>query len=133
MTLSVELVQPEGELWAGNAEMVVARTLDGEIGILTNHAPVIGVLYEGSLVQIRTENPSQPDVVAAVSGGFLSVASNRVSILAREAVLGTEVNAAETQALLDRTLQDPQQPPGPEEPPDVRYYRALLAAADQTG
>jgi F-type H+-transporting ATPase subunit epsilon len=133
MTLSVELVQPEGELWAGNAEMVIARTLDGEIGILTNHAPVIGILYEGSLVQIRSENPDRAGVIAAVSGGFLSVANNRVSILAREAVLGGDVNAAETQALLDRTLQDLPAPPGPEEPPDVRYYRALLAAADQTG
>ncbi len=132
MTLYVELVQPEGELWAGNAEMVSARTLDGEIGLLTNHAPVIGILYEGSLVQIRPESPGQPDVIAAVSGGFLSVASNRVSILAREAVLGAHVNATETQALLDRTLQALPTPPGPEEPPDVRYYRALLAAADQT-
>jgi F-type H+-transporting ATPase subunit epsilon len=131
VTLSVELVQPEGELWAGNAEMVIARTLDGEIGILTNHAPVIGILYEGSLVHIRSENADQPGVVAAVSGGFLSVASNRVSILAREAVLGGDVNAAETQALLDRTLQDLPAAPGPEEPPDVRYYRALLAAADE--
>jgi F-type H+-transporting ATPase subunit epsilon len=133
MTLSVEVVQPEGELWSGSAEMVIARTLDGEIGILTNHAPVIGILYEGSLVQIRSENPDQPGVVAAVSGGFLSVASNRVSILAREAVLGGDVDAAETQALLDRTLQDLAAPPGPEELPDVRYYRALLAAADQSG
>jgi F-type H+-transporting ATPase subunit epsilon len=133
MTLSVQLVQPEGELWAGNAEMVIARTLDGEIGILTNHAPVIGILYEGSLVQIRTETAGQPDVVAAVSGGFLSVANNRVSILAREAVLGADVNPADTQALLDRTLQELPAPPGPEDPPDVRYYRALLAAADQTG
>ncbi len=133
MTLSVELVQPEGELWTGNAEMVVARTLDGEIGILTNHAPLIGILYEGSLVQIRLEGPGAADVVAAVSGGFLSVASNRVSILARDAVLGADVNTTETQALLDRTLQGLSEPPGPEEPADVRYYRALLAAADQTG
>ncbi len=132
MTLAVELVQPEGELWAGNAEMVIARTSDGEIGILTNHAPVIGILYEGSLVQIRTENPGQPDVLAAVSGGFLSVANNRVSILARQAVLGSDVNTAETQALLDRTLQE-QQLSGPEEPADVRYYRALLAAAGEAG
>ncbi|MGH3300644.1 MAG: F0F1 ATP synthase subunit epsilon [Streptosporangiaceae bacterium] len=131
MTLHVELVQPEGELWAGNAEMVIARTLDGEIGLLTNHAPIIGILYEGSLVQIRTEAPGQPDVVAAVSGGFLSVANNRVSILAREAVLGGDVDTADTQALLDRTLQSLPQPPGPEEPADVRYYRALLTAADQ--
>ncbi len=133
MTLSVELVQPEGELWSGNAEMVIARTLDGEIGILTNHAPIIGILYEGSLVLIRPDTPGQPSVVAAVSGGFLSVANNRVSILAREAVLGADVNTAETQALLDQTLQGLSQPPGPEEPADVRYYRALLAAADQSG
>ncbi len=132
MTLYVELVQPEGELWAGNAEMVIARTLDGEIGLLTNHAPVIGILYEGSLVQIRPESAGQPEVVAAVSGGFLSCASNRVSILAREAVLGADVNAPETQALLDRALQAMSAPPGPEEPPDVRYYRALLTAAGQT-
>jgi F-type H+-transporting ATPase subunit epsilon len=133
VTLSVALVQPEGELWTGNADFVIARTLDGEIGILTNHAPVIGILYEGSLVQIRTEDPGQPDVLAAVSGGFVSVANNRVSILAREAVLGTDVNTTQTQALLDQTLQAMQAPPGPEEPPDVRYYRALLAAAGQAG
>ncbi len=132
VTLNVELVQPEGELWAGNAELVIARTLDGEVGLLTNHAPIIGILYEGSLIQIRPESPGQPAVVAAVSGGFLSMANNRVSILARDAVLGADVNTTETQALLDRTLQDQPAPPGPEEPPDVRYYRALLAAADQT-
>ena len=129
MTFAVELVQPEGELWSGNAEMVIARTLDGEIGVLTNHAPLIGILYEGSLVQIRSAQAGQPDVLAAVSGGFLSVANNRVSILAREAVLGTEVDTAATQALLDQALQGLPQPAGPEEPADVRYYRALLAAA----
>ena len=79
MTLYVELVKPEGEIWAGEAQMVIARTLDGEIGILTNHAPVIGILYEGSLVQIRLEGPGDADVFAAVSGGFMSMADNRRS------------------------------------------------------
>jgi F-type H+-transporting ATPase subunit epsilon len=132
MTLSVELVQPEGELWAGNAEMVIARTLDGEIGVLTNHAPVIGILYEGSLVQIRPDDSAHPDVFAAISGGFLSVANNRVSILAREAVLGRHVDSAATQAALTDALAELPQPLGPEEPANVRYYRALLDAADQT-
>jgi F-type H+-transporting ATPase subunit epsilon len=132
MTLSVELVQPEGELWAGNAEMVIARTLDGEIGVLTNHAPVIGILYEGSMVQIRPDEHGQPDVFAAISGGFLSVANNRVSVLAREAVLGRHVDTAATQAKLNDALAELPQPPGPEEPADVRYYRALLSAAEQT-
>jgi F-type H+-transporting ATPase subunit epsilon len=132
MTLSVELVQPEGELWAGNAEMVIARTLDGEIGVLTNHAPLIGILYEGSLVQIRTEDSTQSDVFAAISGGFLSVANNRVSILARDAVLGRQVDTAETQAALSDALAELPQPGGAEEPANVRYYRALLDAAEQT-
>jgi F-type H+-transporting ATPase subunit epsilon len=133
MTLSVELVQPEGELWAGSASLVIARTLDGEIGLLTNHAPVIGVLYEGSVVQIRPDNPDQPDVFAAVSGGFLSVANNRVSILARSAQLGKDVDTATVEAAVADTLQSQPQPPGPEEPADLRYYHALLHAAEQTG
>ena len=132
MTLSVELVQPEGELWSGNADMVIARTLDGEIGILTNHAPLIGILYEGSMVHIRPDDSSQPDVFAAISGGFLSVANNRVSILAREAVLGRYVDTAATQAALSDALAELPQPVGPEEPANVRYYRALLDAAGQT-
>jgi F-type H+-transporting ATPase subunit epsilon len=132
MTLSVELVQPEGELWAGNAEMVIARTLDGEIGVLTNHAPLIGILYEGSVVKINPDDSTQPAVFAAISGGFLSVANNRVSILAREAVLGRHVDTAGTQAALTDALDKLPQPPGPEEPANVRYYRALLDAAEQT-
>src|SRR5215472_12217510 len=119
MTLSVELVQPEGELWAGNAEMVIARTLDGEIGVMTNHAPLIGILYEGSLVQIRPAGQSSPDVFAAISGGFLSVSNNRVSILAREAVLGSHVDAAAAQSRLTDALAELPQPAGPEEPADV--------------
>jgi F-type H+-transporting ATPase subunit epsilon len=132
MTLSVELVQPEGEIWSGNAEMVIARTLDGEIGLLTNHAPMIGILYEGSMVQIQLDGGG-PDIFASVSAGFLSMADNRVSILARQAQLGQDVDVAAAQAALDRAL-DAAGPAagGPEEPPDVRYYRALLRAAEQS-
>jgi len=130
--MHVELVQPEGEIWAGEAEMVIARTLDGEIGLLTNHAPVIGILAEGSTVQIQVDNPGEPDVFAAVSGGFLSMADNRVSILARQGQLGRDVDPAAAQAALDAALEAAGPAAGgPEEPADVRYYRALLAAASQ--
>jgi F-type H+-transporting ATPase subunit epsilon len=132
MTLHVALVQPEGELWSGEAEMVIARTLDGEIGLLTDHAPVIGILADGSTVLIRNQNPSEPDVVAAVMGGFLSVADNRVSILARQGQLGRDVDPAAAQAALDKAI-DAAGPAagGPEEPAELRYHRALLDAADQ--
>ena len=129
MTLRVALVEPEGEIWAGNAEMVIARTLDGEIGLLTNHAPLIGILYEGSMVQIRPDNGGA-DVFAAVAGGFLSMADNRVSILARQAQLGEDVDTAVAQASLNQAIQVAGPAAGgPEEPADVRYYRSLLRAA----
>ena len=44
MTLHVELVTPEREVWTGDARMVVAKTRDGDLGVLTGHAPVIGRL-----------------------------------------------------------------------------------------
>ena len=130
MTLHVELVNPEGELWGGEAELVIARTLDGEIGILTGHAPVIGILAEGSLVQIRPQSPSDPDVFAAVTGGFLSVADNRVSILARYGQMGADVDPATAEATLTEAIQAAGPAAGsPEEPAELRYARALVQAA----
>jgi F-type H+-transporting ATPase subunit epsilon len=135
VTLSVELVEPEGEIWAGEAELVVARTTDGEIGLLTNHAPVIGILYEGSLVQIRPATPGEPDIFAAVSGGFVSMADNRVSILARRAQLGRDVDTAAAQSALTTAAEPgaPGQAPGVEgeDTADARYYQALLDAAER--
>lgn len=134
MTLHVALVQPEGELWSGEAEMVIARTLDGEIGLLTDHAPVIGILADGSTVTIRSKDAGAPDVYAAVSGGFLSLADNRVSILARQGQLGSDVDTAAAQAALDKALEAAGTAAGgPEEPAEVRYYRAVLEAANQSG
>ena len=132
MTLRVELVVPDGEIWSGEARMVVAKTLDGDIGVLAIHPPVLGILAEGSTVQIQVDNPGEPDVFAAVSGGFLSMADNRVSILARQGQLGRDVDPAAAQAGLDAALEAAGPAAGgPEEPADVRYYRALLAAASQ--
>jgi F-type H+-transporting ATPase subunit epsilon len=135
VTFEVELVEPEGELWAGSAEMVIARTVDGEIGLLTNHAPIIGILYEGSTVQIRPQDGNGADIFAAVTGGFLSMADNRVSILARQAQLGQDIDTAAAQVALDRAIQEAGPAANaPEEPANIRYYRALLrAAAGQAG
>ena len=55
MTLRVKLVVPEGEVWAGNADRVIAKTLDGDIGVLTGHTPVLGILATGSVVRILPE------------------------------------------------------------------------------
>ena len=132
MTLQVEVVVPEGEIWAGPAQMVIAKTLDGGIGVLTGHTPVLGILAEGSVVRIMPEEGGSEsgEIIAAVGGGFFSVADDRVSVLARDAQLGREVDRQATQAALDDALQDAgASGQGDEESTDVRYFRALLRAA----
>jgi F-type H+-transporting ATPase subunit epsilon len=133
MTLRTELVTPEGAIWSGAADRVIAKTLDGDIGVLTGHAPVLGILVAGSVVRILPENEGQDRaadwVTAAVSGGFFSVADNRVSILARQAQLGNVVDQQATRATLDQALQDSEASGEDGESADVRYLRALLTAS----
>jgi F-type H+-transporting ATPase subunit epsilon len=124
VTMHVALVVPDRELWSGEARTVIAKTTEGDIGVLTGHAPVFGVLAEGSLVEILTDD-AEP-VRAAVSGGFLSVADNQVSILAAAAKLAGEVDADRAQQDLDTALADAD--PGPEEPAEAKYARAQLRA-----
>ena len=78
MTLKVELVSPTARVWSGEAASVSARTIEGDIGILSNHSPLFGVLVDGQVV-IHGTNGEATEF--KVSGGFLSVANNRVSIL----------------------------------------------------
>jgi F-type H+-transporting ATPase subunit epsilon len=123
--MHVALVVPDRELWAGEATTVIAKTTEGDIGVLTGHSPVFGVLAEGSLVEILNEDADP--VRAAVSGGFLSVADNQVSILAAAAQLAGEVDADRAQQELDTALSDGE--PGPEEPVEAKYARAQLRVA----
>lgn len=84
MPLTVELVAADRKVWDGEATRVLARTTDGDIGILPGHAPMLGVLVQGE-VRIAGEGA---DVVATVDGGFLSVDHDRVTIVAESAELG---------------------------------------------
>jgi len=122
--MRVALVVPDRELWAGEATTVIAKTTEGDIGVLSGHSPVFGALAEGSLVRILTEDTA---VTAAVSGGFLSVAGDRVSILAAEAQLGEDVDREQVRRELDAALTDAAV--GPEEPAEAKYARARLRAA----
>ncbi|NUT40943.1 MAG: F0F1 ATP synthase subunit epsilon [Thermoactinospora sp.] len=98
--LRVGVVSPEREIWSGEADMVIAKTVEGEIGILPRHAPVLGVLVEGGILKVKREGES--DLVAAVHGGFISVADNEVSVLAEVAELGSEVDVAAARDALTR-------------------------------
>ena len=136
MTLHVELVAPDGEIWSGRARMVIAKTLDGDLGVLTGHSPVLGILAEGSLVRIIDTGAGEEaapgeDVLAAVSSGFLAVADDRVSILSRQAQLASTVDTGTVQAELDAALEGAAPVAPEEEPTEVKYARALLRAAGE--
>ena len=131
MTLHVELLMPDRSLWSGEAGLVIAKTMDGDIGVLPGHSPLFGILSAGSVVRIREVpgDDNSGDVVrAAVRDGFLSVADDRVSILASVAELAAEVNAEAAQADMDEAAA--QGGGSVEESPDYRYARARLLAAD---
>ena len=92
MTLNVQVVSAETEVWSGEASMVVARTTDGEIGVLTGHQPTLAVLVEGE-VRIATGADAvragrADDVVAGVDGGFLSVEHDTVLVVAERVSMG---------------------------------------------
>nr|MDT0662899.1 F0F1 ATP synthase subunit epsilon [Micromonospora sp. DSM 115978] len=81
--LHVQLVAVEEKVWTGEARSVVARTTEGELGVLPGHAPLLGQLAEPGEVRIKLPDGGQ--VNYQVTGGFLSVTGSGVTILAEEA------------------------------------------------
>jgi F-type H+-transporting ATPase subunit epsilon len=81
--LHVQLVAVEEKVWSGEAETVVARTTEGELGVLPGHAPLLGQLAEQGEVRIKLAGGEQ--LAYQVAGGFLSVTPDGVTILAEEA------------------------------------------------
>lgn len=128
MTLRVDLVVPDRELWSGEARTVIAKTTEGDIGVLTGHSPVFGILAEGSLVEILPpEGSDELTTRAAVSGGFFSVADDKVSILAAEAQLSDDVDAPQARQDLEAALESSPA----DESAEAKYARARLRAAGQ--
>ena len=81
--LQVQVVAVEQKVWSGEAEMVVARTTEGELGVLPGHAPLLGLLAEPSQVRVKLAGGEQ--LVYDVAGGFLSVGDEGVTVLAESA------------------------------------------------
>ena len=101
MPLNVDLVSAERRVWSGEANFVVARTLDGELGILPGHISLLGVLAEGFTVRI-TGGEAGDGIEAAAHGGFLSVSDDNVTILTEIAELSGEIDVERARAALAR-------------------------------
>ncbi|WP_300681970.1 F0F1 ATP synthase subunit epsilon [Nocardioides sp.] len=83
-TITVDLVAADRVVWSGEASTVSARTVDGDLGILPGHAPLLSLLAS-SAVEIKATEGGV--VTAEVDGGFISVAHDHVSILSEHVSL----------------------------------------------
>lgn len=99
MALSVQLVAADRSVWSGEATIVIARTVDGDLGVLPGHEPMLAELASG-VVLARTVDGEV--VAAAVHGGFISVENDTVSLLAEVAELAHEIDVERAKAALER-------------------------------
>lgn len=86
MALTVTLVSAEEEVWHGEATLVVAKTVEGEIGFMAGHEPVLAILAEG---QVRITGADGTKVVATADDGFLSMEADQLTIVAGHATLAS--------------------------------------------
>ncbi len=98
--MQVHLVAVEQQIWSGPAQMVVARTVEGDIGVMPGHAPLLAQLREGFAARII--EPSGTVQSVAVHGGFLSVTKEGVTILAEDAELSENIDVTAARAAYER-------------------------------
>jgi F-type H+-transporting ATPase subunit epsilon len=101
--MQVEVVSADRVVWSGESSNIIAKTTDGEIGILPGHSPVLAVLVPGAVV-IFSDGGTGREVIA-VDGGFISVSQGRVSILSEYARMSGEITVAQA----ERELAEAQQ------------------------
>lgn len=100
--LQVVVVAPERELYSGEADMVVARGVEGDVGILPGHAPM---LIELGVAPLRIREDERDKQVVLVDGGYLHVTpgeeATRIDVLAEHAELPEEVDSADARARVE--------------------------------
>jgi F-type H+-transporting ATPase subunit epsilon len=126
--LQCVVVTPERAVLDEPADSVVLPLFDGELGVLVNHAPLVGRLGYGELRVRRGESVRR----YFVDGGFAQVRANVVTVLTARAVKTEEVDAAAAQQALEEALR-----PGPTEQTEARHRaqeraRGMLRVAGHT-
>lgn len=84
MALNVSVVSADQEVWTGEAAQIVAKTVEGEIGILGGHEPLLALLAQG---EVRVTTSGGEKIAVDAEGGFLSVDHDTVTIVASRAAI----------------------------------------------
>jgi F-type H+-transporting ATPase subunit epsilon len=98
----VDVVSPEATIWSGEAAILIARTPEGELGIMANHEPLMGALSTGP-VSIESESGERTTI--GVHGGFIQVLNNQVTLITDRAQV-TEDHTAATEIATQLASED---------------------------
>jgi F-type H+-transporting ATPase subunit epsilon len=104
-TFIVEIVSPERKVFSGNAEFAVFPGIEGQLGILANHAPILSALLPGEIKIIHNGKPAY----FAVSGGFLEIKENKVTVAAETCEAASEIDKDRAQRAKQAALADLQE------------------------
>jgi len=96
------IVTAEGTLYEGDIEMLVAPAVDGEIGIMTNHHPLVTKLSAGAMRAVKADKTEE---ILFVNGGYLEVLNNQVTILADAAENIENIQILEAKAARERAAE----------------------------
>ena len=102
MPMNLEIITAERSVYSGEVDMVIAPGLDGQLGILPKHAPLITVLKPGELT---VKKIGEEDMYVAVSGGFMEVIGNRVSVLADACERSDEIDESRAEQAMQRAQE----------------------------
>jgi F-type H+-transporting ATPase subunit epsilon len=97
-TLTVNIVTPDGPVYDSEVDMVIANTASGEIGILPGHIPMVAPLVVGA-VKLKKDGKSE---YVAVTGGFVEVRPEKVTILTQSAEVASSIDLARAKAAVKR-------------------------------
>ena len=129
-SFKVEVLTPEGQVFADEVEMVSTRTVTGSIGVLANHTPVLGILEPTELRLYKSES----DVVRFAQGeGYLQVVDNRALVLVEDAIAPDDIDRGafesrlrEAREAVERAEEDSEERARAER--EVKRYEAFLEA-----
>lgn len=120
-TIKVSVVTPDGPVYESDVEMVSTKAQSGELGILPGHIPMVAPLAIG-VVRLKTPESKEPNLVA-VSGGFLEVRPDKVTILAQAAEKAEKIDVERALRAKERAEQRMRE----QKAEDIDFRRAELA------
>jgi F-type H+-transporting ATPase subunit epsilon len=126
--MQVELVAADRLVWSGEAKMVIARTTEGDVGILPNHAPMLSLMVQGIVDVTTSDNETW---IAAVDAGFLSVANNRISVLAEHAEMSHDIDLEKARAEFERCRVEGAEDSNALEKAEAAWAEARVRAAEK--